>query len=86
MPNKTLDQETVSFLETLTPQQTRKLLNTPMFVGVVLKAVADSETVSKNVEAVLDAKFDEMSPEEKERITRLADRIAAKLTGKKTDG
>ncbi len=80
----TAEKETREFLEGLQPAELRRLLDTPAFSGQVLEAAAESEQVSHTVDGVLDAEFQEMTPEQQERINRLASKIRERFARPQT--
>src|SRR5689334_1566229 len=64
---KGVEKETREFLDGVTLTELRRLLDTTVFTGQVLEAASESERVSRAVDAVLDAEFQEMTPAQQER-------------------
>lgn len=70
------DEETIQFLEKVTAEELKKIMDTPVFMGSVLEAAARSQIVSDKIDQVLKAEFAEMSPEHRERLSALARKLA----------
>lgn len=67
---------TKEYIESLSAEELRRLLSSPLFRPVVLRIAAKSERLSRIVDEALDLDFAAMTPDQRQRIKRIADSVS----------